>query len=139
MVRPAALRSGEQWSGEQRYGLTVTSNELDRVREICLSFPEAEERETWGHPTFRVRDRIFVSSGLGDDDGRSQMVAMKAIPGEQESLLAEGHPFFRPKYVGSKGWIGIVLDAQTDWGEIRELVEDSYRLIAPKRLVAQIK
>jgi len=50
-------------------------------------------------------------------------------------LLASGGRFFFPSYVGSKGWIGITLSTSTDWDEIRELVDDSYRLIAPKRLV----
>ncbi len=107
---------------------------LATVRGICLRFPEASERETWGHPTFRVRDKIFASFGVGDD-GRASMT-MKAAPDEQESLLAEGHPFFLPKYVGSKGWIGIFVDAETDWAEVDELVEDSFRLIAPKRVTA---
>lgn len=107
-----------------------------RLREICLALPDATERETWGHPTFRVRDKIFVGCGQ-DDDGRVT-TSMKAAPGEQEVLLAEGHPFFFPKYVGSKGWIGIELDSDTDWGEIAELVEDSYRAIAPKTLVEKL-
>lgn len=102
------------------------------IRDIALGFPEATEKETWGHPTFRVRDKIFVSYGV-DDDGRAQ-VTMKAAPGEQESLLAEGEPFFLPKYVGAKGWIGVHIDDETDWRSVAELVIDSYREIAPKTL-----
>ncbi|MGI9604214.1 MAG: MmcQ/YjbR family DNA-binding protein [Acidimicrobiales bacterium] len=108
----------------------------DQLRTICLAFPEAIEQETWGHPTFRVRKKIFVGCGL-DDDGRFTM-SMKAAPGEQDVLLAEGHPFFMPKYVGSKGWIGVELDTNTEWPEIAELVEDSYRAIAPKTLVKML-
>lgn len=106
------------------------------IRDIALGFPEATERETWGHPTYRVRDKIFVSYGV-DDDGRSQLT-MKAAPGEQESLLAEGEPFFLPKYVGSKGWVGIHIDDETDWREVAELVADSYREIAPRSLSERI-
>lgn len=106
------------------------------IRDIALGFPEAAEKETWGHPTFRVRDKIFVSYGV-DDDGRPQ-ATMKAAPGEQESLLAEGEPFFFPKYVGSKGWIGVRLDDETDWRAIAELVIDSYREVAPKKLSSSI-
>ena len=109
---------------------------LQAVRDIALGFPDAVEKETWGHPTFRVRDRIFVSYGV-DDEGRSQ-VTMKAAPGEQESLLAEGEPFFLPKYVGVKGWIGVRVGEDTDWNEIAELVADSYREIAPRMLSASI-
>ena len=109
----------------------------EKVRAVCLAFPEATEKKTWGHPTFRVRDKIFASLGVAEEDDLPVMT-MKAAPGEQESLLAEGHPFFYPKYVGSKGWIGIVLTDDTDWAEIDELVEESFRVIAPKRLVARL-
>jgi predicted DNA-binding protein (MmcQ/YjbR family) len=102
------------------------------VREIALAFPEAAERETWGHPTFRVRDKIFVSFGT-DEDGRTH-VTLKPAPGDQESLLAEGEPYFLPRYVGTKGWIGVRVDERTDWSEIAELVTDSYREIAPRSL-----
>lgn len=115
---------------------------LATARRICLDLPEATEKETWDHPTFRVRDKIFASIGVGDgatyfspdELGPVTTMTMKAAPGEQESLLAGGHPFFKPKYVGSRGWIGIVIDEDTDWAEVEELVMDSYCAIAPKKL-----
>ena len=108
----------------------------EQLRTICLALPEATEQETWGHPTFRVRRKIFVGCGWDDDDRFT--MSMKAAPGEQEVLLAEGHPFFFPKYVGSKGWIGLEIDGDTDWTDVAELVEDSYRAIAPKTLVRRL-
>lgn len=109
---------------------------LQAIRDIALAFPEAVETEAWGHPTFRVRDKIFVSTGVDDDDHR--VVTLKAAPGEQESLLAEGDPFFLPKYVGSRGWIGLRVDDDTDWRSVAELVVDSYREIAPRSLSVSI-
>jgi predicted DNA-binding protein (MmcQ/YjbR family) len=114
----------------------MATDPLQAIRDIALAFPEAVERETWGHPTFRVRDKIFVSHGV-DDDG-CDVVTMKAAPGEQEALLAEGDPFFAPPYVGSRGWIGVRVDAGTDWRMVAELVVDSYREIAPRFLAASI-
>lgn len=108
---------------------------VDAVRGVCLALPESAERETWGHPTFRVREKIFATLGLDEESGRATM-AMKAPPGEQELLLATGDPFFYPKYVGANGWIGLSVDAETDWEEVAELVEDSYRMTAPKKLIA---
>lgn len=105
---------------------------VQAIRDIALAFPEATEKETWGHPTFRVRDKIFVTHGT-DDEGHD-VLTMKAAPGEQESLLAEGDPFFLPKYVGSRGWIGVRVDDETDWRMIAELVVDSYREVAPRSL-----
>lgn len=116
----------------------MSVDELEaRARGVCLAFPEATEKTTWGHPTFRVNDRIFASFAVDEASDRATMT-MKAPPGEQEVLLAVGHPFFLPRYVGSKGWIGVVVDTGTDWGEIAELVEESYRLVAPRRLVARL-
>lgn len=105
---------------------------LTAVRDIALSFPEATEAETWGTPTFRVRDKMFVTFSV-DDDGRAS-VTMKAAPGEQDSLLAQGERFFLPRYVGTKGWIGVHVGEGTDWAEIAELIIDSYREIAPLSL-----
>ena len=125
---------------------------LGRIREICLGFPEAVEQETWGHPTFRVRDKIFAAASMieSEDDDHADMtdrggsralarMSMKAPAGEQELLLAEGDPFFFPSYVGPRGWIGIVLGETADLDEVAELVEDSYRMTAPKRLIAQLE
>ena len=110
-----------------------TSAELvERVRALCLTFPDAVERETWGHPTFRVRNRIFATCGSNDDG--QVTVAMKADPDEHGALLAMGKPFFLPAYVGSKGWIGITVEAHTDWSDVAELLTTSYCLIAPKHL-----
>jgi predicted DNA-binding protein (MmcQ/YjbR family) len=104
-----------------------------RLREICLSLPEAAEKPFGGHtaPSFRVRDKLFV---MTSEDGRS--MTFKAAPGVQEALVADApERFFVPAYVGPKGWVGARLDVEQDWDEIAELVEDSYRMIAPKRLV----
>ncbi|TMQ90280.1 MmcQ/YjbR family DNA-binding protein [Actinomadura soli] len=104
-----------------------------RIREVCLSLPEATEKPFGGHtaPSFRVRDKLFV---MTSEDGLS--MTFKAGAGVQEALVAENPDrFFVPKYVGSKGWVGAHLNVEHDWDEMAELIEDSYRLIAPKSLV----
>jgi predicted DNA-binding protein (MmcQ/YjbR family) len=104
-----------------------------RVREICLSLPDAAEKPFGGHtaPSFRIRDKLFV---MTSEDGR--YMTFKAGPGVQEALVAEDpERFFVPAYVGGKGWVGARLDVEQDWDEIAELIVDSYRMIAPKRLV----
>lgn len=106
------------------------------IRDIALAFPEAEERETGGHPTFRVRDKIFVGCGV-DEQGRTT-ITVKAATGEQGTLLAKGEPFFSPRYLGSRGWVGVRLDDETDWRKVHELVIDSYREIAPGPLAMSI-
>ena len=104
-----------------------------RIREICVSLPEAVEKPFGGHtaPSYRVGDKLFAMTG---EDGRS--LTFKAGPGVQEALVAsDPERFFVPKYVGRNGWVGARLDVGQDWDEIAGLIEDSYRLIAPKRLV----
>jgi hypothetical protein len=110
---------------------------LDRIRAVALSLPEATERPFGGHtsPAFRVRDKIFV---MVSEDTSS--MTLKAPKGVQGILVnSDGERFFVPRYVGSKGWVGVRLDLKKppDWEEIAELVCESYCLTAPKRLVTR--
>jgi predicted DNA-binding protein (MmcQ/YjbR family) len=112
------------------------SDAIEQLRSICLQLPEAEERPFGGHtaPSFRVRDKLFVM--VGED---REYLTCKAPPGVQQLLVAsDPDRFFVPQYVGSKGWVGIRLNGDPDWTEIAEIAEDSYRMIAPKRLIAQL-
>lgn len=106
------------------------------IRDIALGFPEAVETETAGHPSFRVRDKIFVSCAT--DDQGWPTITVKAVTGEHGTLLAKGDPYFLPRYVGSRGWVGVRLDDETDWRKVHELVIDSYREIAPGPLAMSI-
>lgn len=108
----------------------------ERLREICLALPEVEERETWEIPTYRIRGKIFaLQSAIEQRDA----VWCKAQEGSQD-LLVQADPtrFFVPPYLGHKGWVGMWLDRRVDWNEVTELVRRSYRLIAPKKLVARL-
>jgi predicted DNA-binding protein (MmcQ/YjbR family) len=110
---------------------------IERLRAICLSLPEAVEKETWGDPTFRVRDKIFAMEKRGD--GRISLWC-KAPPGSQMVLVgADPDRFFVPPYVGDQGWVGVRLDRNPDWDEVAAVVKRSYRLVAPKGLTALIE
>lgn len=110
---------------------------LTRLRAICLALPDAEERETWGIATWRIRARIFCMWSVTDD--AEAALWCKAPPGIQE-MLVEAAPerFYVPPYVGHKGWIGVVLDASVDWNETAALVRRSWRMTAPRRLAAML-
>ena len=112
---------------------------LARLRVICLALPEATEKIAWGEPTFRVREKMFAMfTDNHHGDGRVALWC-KAPPGVQEILVgAAPDRFFVPPYVGHKGWIGVRLDIKVDWAEVTDLVGDSYRMTAPKRLLAQL-
>jgi hypothetical protein len=119
---------------------TVTPSRLERLRRICLTFPEASEKQAWGDPTWRVRDRIFAMQ-KGNFEGGRPSVWLKAGEGVQGLLVGSApERFFVPPYVGHKGWVGVHLDGRkVDWEELADLVEESYRLVAPKRLVARLE
>ncbi|WP_200209538.1 MmcQ/YjbR family DNA-binding protein [Micromonospora coerulea] len=112
---------------------------LDRVRGSCAALPEVSERLSHGSPTWFVRGRMtFVTlhaDGHHDQDFAHLWCA--APPGAQQELIAaDPARFFRPPYVGGRGWLGVRLDGAVDWTEIDELCRDAYRAVAPKRLVA---
>ena len=114
----------------------MPSSATTRLRTICLALPEATEKEAWGDPTFRVRDRIFAMEKRGD--GRVSLWC-KAPEGSQIVLVgADPERFYVPPYVGHKGWIGMRLDRKPDWKEVAVVVRRSYRLIAPKKLAALV-
>jgi len=117
--------------------LTVSSERLGALRECCLAFEGAEEKEAWGDPTWRVRGKIFAMQ-KGNYDGGRPSVWFKAADGAQAMLVSidssEGARYFVPPYVGHKGWVGAYLDRDSiDWEELGSLVAISYDLIARPR------
>lgn len=114
---------------------------LPRLRAICQTFPEVSERLSHGAPTWFVQNkRAFVTCW---PDGHHQRdyphLWCAAPPGEQEELVAAApERYFRPPYVGGRGWVGVRLDRAPDWDEIAELCQEAYRHVAPARLVAAL-
>jgi hypothetical protein len=103
----------------------------DEVRAIALSFPGAVEVRTWGHPTFRVREKMFATMG---EEGASASV--KASREAQAALVgSEPETFSIARYVGQHGWVTVDL-GRVDPEEMGELLEDAWRATAAKRVVA---
>lgn len=112
-----------------------------KIRAICLALPEVTERLSHGTPTWFVRDKsAFVMlwpEGHHHNDFPHLWCA--APPGEQAELIAtDPERFFRPPYVGHRGWLGVRLDVKIDWTEIAELCVEAYRTVAPKRLLQRL-
>ena len=117
----------------------MPTDPLIRLRTICLALPEATEKLAWGEPTFRVRDKLFaMHASAGNHHGAGRpAVWIKATPGNQDLLLQDDATrYFKPPYVGPSGWIGVWLDRRPPWSAVQGLLEDGYRLVAPKRLLA---
>lgn len=114
---------------------------LARLRKLCLALPEAHEVEAWGEPTFRVRNKMFATFASRENHhGGGRDAAWIKASAANQRLLVDAHPgrYFVPPYVGPSGWIGVYLDGDVDWDDVRELLRDGYRMIAPKRLLAQL-
>ena len=113
---------------------------LPKVRELCLALPETTERLSHGSPTFFIRDKTTFVMFLEDHHGDGRIALWcAAAPGVQEELVeTEPERFFRPPYVGHRGWIGVRLDRDLSWDEIGQVVRDAYLQVAPKRLAAQV-
>ncbi|MFI6264593.1 MmcQ/YjbR family DNA-binding protein [Micromonospora sp. NPDC051006] len=106
---------------------------LDRVRASCLALPEVTERPSHGSPTWFVGAKSVFVTLHADGHHRNGFAHLwcAAPPGAQEELiLADPARFFRPPYVGSRGWLGVRLDGEVDWAEIDELCRDAYREVA---------
>ena len=114
---------------------------ITRLRKLCLALPEAHEVEAWGEPTFRVRNKMFATYAAPNNHHGAGRPAVwcKAAPGNQELMVRDApERFFVPPYVGKSGWIGVWLDGDVDWAELAELLRDSYRLVAPRKLAVLV-
>jgi predicted DNA-binding protein (MmcQ/YjbR family) len=124
----------------------VPTEILGRLRSVCLGLPEAHEEQAWVGVRWRIRSRTFahvltVEEGrppayarAAGSDGPITVMTFRSAGPELEVLTAIGHPYFRPAW--GPDVVGMVLGADVDPDEITELLTESYRVLAPKRLAA---
>jgi hypothetical protein len=113
---------------------------VERLRKLCLAFPEAGERISHGEPTwFAGKGKVFAMLD-NHHHGSPHLSVWLPLPiGAQETLIeADPARFFRPPYVGPSGWVGVVLDTKPDWKMVQSLVHDSFVHVATKKLIAQL-
>lgn len=118
---------------------------LVRLREVCATLPASFEKVAHGRPTFRAgeKGKVFAYYGAGVKTPTGHVrhdAAVLVKPDAAEGAALDADPrFFLPAYLASAGWRGLDLDADdTDWDEVRELVETSYRQVAPRALIAEL-
>lgn len=114
--------------------MAKTDPVLAKMRAICLSLPDTKETPTWGQPHFRVGDKIFA--GCGEDQGK-QVIGFK-LEMEHAEAVIEDPRFWRAPYVGHKGWVSMDAASIKDWDDVRAMILESYRLIAPKKTLAKL-
>ena len=104
---------------------------VERVRAICKSYQDAAETTSWGRPTFKAGKKIFVVMSSSMD--RPYSIVFKPDADERPALVQDAR-FFIPPYWGPSGWLGIDIDGPaTDWTELSELIDTSYRQVALQR------
>ena len=117
----------------------MRKDQLERVRRICSTLPETTEKLSHGEPTFFVKNKVFVM--FADNHHNDGHIAVwLPVPSGFQTTLIESAPetFFKPPYVGVRGWVGIELDRITD-KDLTYRIEVAWELIAPKRLLASVK
>jgi hypothetical protein len=104
---------------------------VDRIRGLCLGLPETSD------PTFFVRDKRAFLMVLDDHHGDGRFAICRAAEDGVQEMLVEADPerFFRPPYVGHRGWLGMRLDREIHWEELAGIVEDAYAEVAPPKLL----
>ena len=124
----------------------IPSEIVAAVRAPCLALPEAHEEAAWAGTRWRVRSKTFAHvvmidrgwppayARAADTDGPAAVLTFRSAGDELAVLGAAGPPFFKP--VWFPDIVGLVLDERTDWDEVAELVTDSWRVLAPRSLVA---
>ena len=113
---------------------------LARLREIIEAWPETFEKISHGSPTWwggRKTFATFTENHHGD--GRVAVWVKSSFLEQEARVEADPETFFVPPYVGPSGWVGMRLDLEPDWSEVEALLEDGYRMVAPKRAIAALE
>jgi hypothetical protein len=116
--------------------MTRQANSLERLRSLIAALPETSEKISHGSPTFWGGKKTFASFHTDHHGDGRVAVWCKVPPGAQEALV-ESDPelYFVPPYVGPSGWVGIDLDGDIDWQSVAGLLEEGYRMVAPRRAI----
>ena len=109
---------------------------IAKLRAICMALPETNEKISHGEPTwFAGKGKVFAMLDYHHHGSPHLAVWLpQSLEGQLTLLEADPERFFRPPYVGPKGWVGVVLDTSPDWAEIALLVRESYQLVATAKL-----
>lgn len=114
---------------------------LARVRSIALDLPGSDEKESHGRPAFFTGKVFGYYGGSMRVEGawvaHDQSIVFVPDPAERPALVADPR-FWVPAYLGPSGWLGLDLDDGSDFDEVAELLEESFRATATKGLVAQL-
>ena len=105
---------------------------VERLRRLCAALPDVTERLSHREPTWFVGNRSFATTADHHHDDRFA-IWLAAPAGRQESLVeTDPERFFRPPYVGHRGWVGVHLDVPVDWDELEQLVAEAHATVGQR-------
>jgi predicted DNA-binding protein (MmcQ/YjbR family) len=107
-----------------------TASTIEKLRALCLSYPESSETASWGHPNFKAGKKTFVA--FEHIKGRPS-IAFRLQPSDVERLLMRRQFFVTP--YGRGQWVSLWADGAVDWKAVTDLVERSFRVVAQKRMI----
>ena len=109
---------------------------LTRLRKICSQLPDVEETVTFGHPTFKVAGKTFAVF----EEYKSELGLALKVEKELQPIFLKDPRFYLTPYIGKHGWVTLRMNAKPlDWTEVREMLRGSYRLIATKKVGANVR
>jgi hypothetical protein len=129
--------------------LDVAAETVDRLRSLCLALPDAYEEQAWVGTRWRIRKRTFAHVLALDSEwpaayaravratGPVTVVTFRSSGAELDALTNAGHPYYRPDW--APNIVGMIIEPDADWSEIAELLAESYCVMAPKKLAAQVR
>jgi hypothetical protein len=113
----------------------TTETQIDRVRKLCLALPGVSEKLSHGEPTFFAAKRVFVMFANNHHSDGHTAIWIPAPPGAQAAMIADAPEiYFKPPYVGVKGWVGVEL-AHTSDAILADLIRQAWQLTTPKALL----
>ena len=113
-------------------------DQIERVRQICLALPGTWEKISHGEPTWFVGKKVFAMFSNNHHNDDHVAVTVPAAIGVQEMLIEKSPgKFYRPPYVGGRGWVGIEIDRVSD-KELSLHIQEAWRLVAPKQLNSEL-
>lgn len=116
----------------------MATSALSRLRKLCLALPDAHEVESWGEPTFRVKNKLFAMYAHANNHHGAghHAVWIKSTPVNQGFMVRDKPKrYFVPPYVGPSGWVGVILDGRVNWKELEGVLRDAYAMTAPKKKI----
>ena len=137
-ARPAAKAAKPAKPGKKVAAKSADADadaSFEKISALCLALPGTKLTMPWGSPHFRVRDKIFC--GFGVKDGKQVLSAKLRLEHAQKAL--KDARFWPSPYVGKHGWVSFDVARRKSWDEVAKLIRESYELIAPKALLAELR